>query len=210
MVDGDSNPNFLMGHCFHGIDDLGGPNWAVVDLAENYYVDYVNLYSRNEESARLNYFLIGLTSVNYFPAGSNITRGTYPLCGQYKYKAVLSAKHTLKCNANLASYRYVIAQQPASGPGSLTICEMEVFDADKPNSKIWKRYQNTRLNGYVSNVETVSNMLKCLMRCVPGKCDSFNFKPAGSVCELNSHLNGYMQTNLNISLGWSFLEVCYA
>ncbi|ESN98445.1 hypothetical protein HELRODRAFT_176919 [Helobdella robusta] len=210
MVDGDVNPNFFAGHCFHGYDDSGGPNWAVVDLTDVYFVDYVDLYSRECCPERLDYFIIGLTSVNYFGPGSNVIRGDYPLCGQYKYKGAVNAKLTLKCNANLLSpYRYVIAQQPTSGPGSLTICELEVYPAINFNFKIWRRYANLRLAGYTFLVTHASHVAECFFNCAPGLCDSVNFKPDGSLCELNSHLKGYDQTSLNVSPDWSFLEVQY-
>ncbi|ESN96499.1 hypothetical protein HELRODRAFT_163568 [Helobdella robusta] len=186
LVDGDANPTLTAGHCFHSNDPAGGPNWAVVDLVSDYYVDVVNLFSRDCNVARLDNFIIGLTSVNYFPNGSEVVRGSYPLCGQYKYKAVVSSKLTLKCYANLPSYRYVIAQQPISGTGWFTICELEVYAAKNPNGK-----------------------MRCLIGCLPGQCDSINF--SGTVCELNTHLRGYNRSYLkvNTSPGWSFYEVQY-
>ncbi|ESO05605.1 hypothetical protein HELRODRAFT_171258 [Helobdella robusta] len=130
--------------------------------------------------------------------------------GQYKYTVVKSSKHTLKCNANLPSNRYIIAQQPVNGAGLLTICEMEVFAAKNLNSKIWKRYQSTHLTGYTTRVTTFNNVMSCLLMCVPGEYDSVNFHINGAVCEMNSHMNGYQQTSLNNLLGWIFLEVEYA
>ncbi|ESO04193.1 hypothetical protein HELRODRAFT_191744 [Helobdella robusta] len=210
LVDGDANPDYLQGHCMHGVDGSGGPNWAVVDLADKYGVDFVVLYSRDCIPDRLDYFMIGLTSVDYFAPGSNVVRGTYPLCGQYKYQAVVSSKHTLKCNANLLPYRFVIVQQPITGPGSLTVCELEVYKADNSNSKKWNRYVNYKLTGYTSHVMVVSHKLKCFFNCMPGLCNSVNFKEDGSVCELNQHLFGYNQNNLMVSADWSFYEVHYA
>ncbi|ESO05529.1 hypothetical protein HELRODRAFT_191323 [Helobdella robusta] len=210
LVDGDSNPNYSSGHCYHGSDGPGGPNWAVVDLVDSYYVDYVNLFSRDYCCPeRMDYFVIGLDSKNY--NGLDVVRGTYPLCGQYKYKAVGGGKHTLKCNAHLTSaHRYVIAQQPVYGPGAFSICELEVFAANYLNSKIWKRFFNRRLSGYVSGRLVVNGRIKCLLTCIPGSCDSVNFQVDGSVCELNRHLNGYLLSSLNLSSGWSFYEVQYA
>ncbi|ESO00629.1 hypothetical protein HELRODRAFT_175606 [Helobdella robusta] len=209
MVDGDPNPNYMLGHCFHSSDGPGGPNWAVVDLINNYNVEYVNLYSRNMLPERLDYFIVGLTSVNYSGPGLDIIRGTYPLCGQYGYKAVISSKHTLKCYANLVSYRYVIVQQPANGAGSLTICELEVYPPANPYSKFWNPSLNCRLTGHVSCVIAASR-LECLIKCLPGECGSFNFKADESICELNQHLQGYSQTDLIVSSGWSFYQAQYA
>ncbi|ESO03134.1 hypothetical protein HELRODRAFT_174026 [Helobdella robusta] len=139
LVDGDSNPEFENRHCFSTGDGPGGPNWAVIDLFNQYHADYANLFSRGYCCTdRMDYFLIGLTSVDYFPFGSasNIVRGDYPLCGQYEYKSVTAAWHKLKCNANLISaYRYVILQQPSTGPGLLTVCEMEIYAALNINCK---------------------------------------------------------------------------
>ncbi|ESN94786.1 hypothetical protein HELRODRAFT_180128 [Helobdella robusta] len=207
MVDGDANPFADLGHCFHSDDWPGGPNWVVVDLADDYYVDRVNLYSRDRCPERLDYFIIGLTSVNY----SAIPRGIYPLCGQYKYKAVVRSKLKLKCNANLPSYRYVISQQPADGVGWLTICELEVYEARNLNSKVWSRKMNHKLIGYTSHEMVTNRLLKCLSSCVPGLCHSVNFKHEESICQLNQHLFGYPQTALNNNTGgWSFYEVYYA
>ncbi|ESO13086.1 hypothetical protein HELRODRAFT_159690 [Helobdella robusta] len=98
MVDGDANPNDYLGHCFVCDDGAGGPNWAVVDLLSTHHVDRVDLYSKDCCAERLDYFIIGLTSVNYFQSWSSIIRGAYPICAQYKYKAVNRSKHTLNAN----------------------------------------------------------------------------------------------------------------
>ncbi|ESO04253.1 hypothetical protein HELRODRAFT_172609 [Helobdella robusta] len=205
MVDGDTNPDFFAGHCYNGADPPGGPNWAEVDLAADYYVDVVYMFTR--DSFR-----------------------TYPLCGQYKYKAVASARLTLKCNANLAPYRYVIAQQPADGYGWFSSCEMEVYAAKDHKcyihfnfflyihfyriiifaAKIWKRKSNTRLTGNYSLAVTAEYEMMCLLKCLPGKCDSFNFHSTDATCELNKHVNGYNQSYLTPSPDWSFYEVQYA
>ncbi|ESN95728.1 hypothetical protein HELRODRAFT_179201 [Helobdella robusta] len=207
LVDGNRNPDFWAGHCFHGGDPAGGPNWAVVDLAGLYYVDVVYMFTRNMFTPPLDYFLIGLTSSS---PGSNIIRGTYPLCGQYKYKAVASARLTLKCNAKLAPYRYVIAQQPADGYGWFSSCEMEVYAAKNLNSKIWKGYTNMRLTGNNSLVMTAKYEMICLLKCIPDKCDSFNFHSTDATCELNKHINGYNLSYLSSSPNWSFFEIQYA
>ncbi|ESO07863.1 hypothetical protein HELRODRAFT_184100 [Helobdella robusta] len=207
MVDGDTNPDFFAGHCYNGADPPGGPNWAVVDLAADYYVDVVYMFTRDSFTPPLDYFLIGLT---FSSPGSNIIRGTYPLCGQYKYKAAASARLTLKCNANLAPYRYVIAQQPADGYGWFSSCEMEVYAAKDHKSKIWKRKSNTRLTGNYSLAVTAEYEMMCLLKCLPGKCDSFNFHSTDATCELNKHVNGYNQSYLTASTNWSFYEVQYA
>ncbi|ESN95941.1 hypothetical protein HELRODRAFT_178859 [Helobdella robusta] len=208
MVDGDANPDFLKGHCFHGVDGPAGPNWAYVDLAGEYYVDIVNVFSRNIENERLHYFLIGLTDAS---PGSSVVRGSYHLCGQYKDDITDAGRNSVKCSANLLSYRYVIIQQPVDGVGFLTVCELEVYGAKNLNSKIWKRYRDYKLTGYTSRLITaVSCVMKCFFMCLPGLCHSINFQPESSTYELNHHLFGYNLINLNVSQSWSFYEVSYA
>ncbi|ESN98424.1 hypothetical protein HELRODRAFT_176891 [Helobdella robusta] len=211
LVDGNANPTLSMGHCYHGGDPGGGPNWVVVDLQGSFYVDYVYVFARNGNADRLDYFIVGLTSINYLAPASNILRGSYAMCGQYKYKTVVSARHTLKCNANLVpAYRYVIFQQPATGPGLFTICELEVYAVTNLNAKIWKRYYNNRLIGNSFKVITVNDRMRCMIKCLPGECYSVNFRQNKSTCELNKHVNGYALSSLNISLEWDFYEVQYA
>ncbi|ESO09032.1 hypothetical protein HELRODRAFT_168967 [Helobdella robusta] len=186
MVDGDRDPEYFAGHCFMSSDGPAGPNWALLDLADYYFVDSAILFARND-------------------------KGTYPLCGQYRYPIVASAKHTLKCNANIKlSYRYVIVQQPTNGDGYLTVCEMEVYSAKNLNSKIWKRHSNYQLVGYNFGEIKPSNKLECLLKCLPGECDSFNFQVVEEICQLNNHLNGYEQSDLRNTSGWSFYEVHFA
>ena len=74
---------------------------------------------------RLDYFIVGVTDVS--PQLVAPVRGAYPLCGQYPYTAPASANLTLFCNVSTPPGRYVIVQQPATGPGYLTICEMEIY-----------------------------------------------------------------------------------
>ena len=57
-------------------------------------------------------------------------RDTYPLCGRYPDDVAAGAKVSMKCNANLGSYRYLIAQQgPEASEGFFTICELEAYAA---------------------------------------------------------------------------------
>ncbi|ESN98185.1 hypothetical protein HELRODRAFT_177433 [Helobdella robusta] len=96
-VDGDRNRNFWAGSCFHAVAETSAQYYIIVDMLYSYKVDHVVVWSRDANAARLDYFLIGLTSINYFMKTTTVARGSYPLCGQYPYVTQVSNKlSTLK------------------------------------------------------------------------------------------------------------------
>ena len=77
---------------------------------------------------RADYFIAGVTNTS-----SEVirpVRGAYPLCGQYPGQVGDGATVTLHCSVDAPPGQYVIIQQPESGPGGLTICELEVYGCE--------------------------------------------------------------------------------
>ena len=92
------------------------------------YTSHVVLVSIS--ASRLDNFIVGVTNTS-----SNVTapvRNMYPLCGQYPTAASQYAKMTQFCLTSTPPGRYVIIQQPVSGVGYMTICELEVFGCSPP------------------------------------------------------------------------------
>ena len=74
---------------------------------------------------RADNFIVGVTNISY--AVSRPVRGAYSLCGQYPTALDPGLDHTQYCSADTPPGEFVIVQQPATGVGSLTICELQVF-----------------------------------------------------------------------------------
>ena len=115
----------------------------------NYYVE---LWMRNETNRvyyligsdgvfitadRLDYFIVGVTNTS--SAVSAPVRGSYPLCGQYPSTASTGERMIQYCSAATPPGEYVIIQQPVTGVGSMTICELEVY------GELILRYTHSRI-----------------------------------------------------------------
>lgn len=79
---------------------------------------------------RLDYFIVGVTNSTDLPV-----IGAYPLCGQYPSTVALGAAVTLYCIPRTSTGLYVIIQQPRTGTGLLTLCEVEVYAGTVGNCK---------------------------------------------------------------------------
>lgn len=82
-----------------------------------------------EIAARLDYFIVGVWNSTVDPV-----RGQYPLCNQYPYPSPCTARMGLLCNPNTNAGQIVIVQQPVTGYGLITICEVEVYEGTVRNS----------------------------------------------------------------------------
>ncbi|ESO03906.1 hypothetical protein HELRODRAFT_172934 [Helobdella robusta] len=211
-VDGDYGNEVLSCKCFHSADLAKQPNWMCVDMASTYTVDYARLLSRNAEPQRMDYFIVGVASDN--PSSKPPVRGAYLFCGQYPGRAQVSMWHILKCNPFLPKQQYLIVQQPVSGPGYLTVCELEVYPADVVSGSdvsqtIWtKQYMdeptktyNVMLLGNVSHETRRRSLLDCVVLCsveASRQCDSLNYCKSSGLCQLNSHKYGYQRSSIQI------------
>ena len=73
----------------------------------------------------LDYFIVGVTNMS--SAVQAPVRGTYPLCGTYPNTATAGVRMIQYCSATTPPGKHVIIQQPANGPGSMSICELEIY-----------------------------------------------------------------------------------
>ena len=78
---------------------------------------------------RLNYAIVGL--MNEMPTLASVQRGSYPMCALLPKIVPDGARVTQRCNARAPASRFVIIQQPPTGGGWLTICELEVYEMTK-------------------------------------------------------------------------------
>ena len=99
--------------------------------------------SNNYLGTRLDYFIVGVTNVS--SAVSAPVRGAYPLCGQYPSSTANATRLEIICIQATPPGRFVIIQQPATGAGQLTVCELEVyrkcwlrFSRDLPLPEMWR------------------------------------------------------------------------
>ncbi|ESN98181.1 hypothetical protein HELRODRAFT_177427 [Helobdella robusta] len=125
-VDGDTNPLKYFHVDFEPLREY----WLIVDMIMSYKIEYVVLWSRlgPTYTARNDYFIIGLTNVNYFNLSTGETiRGRFPLCGQYLTTTKSAAPHRLNCTSKVPPYRYVIAQQKLGQPFGFAVAELEAF-----------------------------------------------------------------------------------
>ena len=76
---------------------------------------------------RMDYFIVGVTNTS--SATQAPVRWAYPLCGQYPSAAPGGARMIVNCTASTPPARYVIIQQPATGPGIMNFCELEVYSS---------------------------------------------------------------------------------
>ena len=79
--------------------------------------------SSSFSAERLNNFIVGVSNV----FDGHITRGSYPLCGQYPGPAAIDAFLTVNCSSFTPAGRYVIIQTPLGTAGPMTICEIQVY-----------------------------------------------------------------------------------
>ncbi|ESO00874.1 hypothetical protein HELRODRAFT_175371 [Helobdella robusta] len=206
-VDGFHDTQLLDCHCGHGVDSVGGPNWFMVDIQDFFYVDYVTFTSRVGYYGRhrMDNFYIGFTNT----PGYQPIRKQYPLCGQWSGYVVPGSKVLMKCNANLLSFRYLIAQQAADAfDGNFASCELQAFSALSRDFFVWKKNASSYLSGYRVQTMSVRSAVECLHRVRKvGGCDSINFNAASKTCELNKHQNGY--SGLDLNANWAFYVVQY-
>ena len=74
----------------------------------------------------MQYVYIGVTN-GFVSVRATPVRHTYPLCRQWPYKTNISQNLTITCRPNTPPGRHLIVQQPINGPGSLTMCEIQIF-----------------------------------------------------------------------------------
>ncbi|ESN98182.1 hypothetical protein HELRODRAFT_177428 [Helobdella robusta] len=204
-VDGDRSSDFSLNHCFHTADDeILKDFWMMVDMIIPYKIEYVVLWTRSGPTytPRMDYFIIGLTNVNYFNLSVNQTiRGKYPLCGQYPYNSQESFGHRVNCSANVPAYRYVIAQQSPTAALGFCICELEAFVIKYPEN-IWKHREGMRLNGLSLHTMKGRSAHQCIIACIHfAGCTSVNFDRNLRMCDLNS---GTVENVTNIVADQSF------
>ncbi|ESO03936.1 hypothetical protein HELRODRAFT_172966 [Helobdella robusta] len=191
-------------------------------MASAYTVDYARLLSRNAESQRMDYFIVGVANDN--PSFKPPVRGAYLFCGQYPDRVQVSMWHILKCNSFLPKQQYLIVQQPVSGPGYLTralrglLAEWLACPSTTPTTQvrilqflqtIWtKQYMdeptktyNVMLLGNVLHETRRRSLLNCVVLCsveASRQCDSLNYCKSSGLCQLNSHKYGYQRTSIQI------------
>ncbi|ESO00838.1 hypothetical protein HELRODRAFT_175331 [Helobdella robusta] len=210
VVDGFHDTLFYNCHCGSTDDKSAGANWFMFDLQGTYYVDHIIFTARLDYYAgdhRLDNFYVGFS--NQPSSVSPPIRNQYPLCGQWPGYVVPGSKVLMKCNANLPSFTYLIAQQALNAAdGYFTICELEAYAPISRNFLVWKRKFGFYLSGYRVQTMSVRSATECFhqVRQVGG-CDSINFNAATKTCELNKHQNGYNGLVSNAS--WAFYVVQY-
>ncbi|ESO00859.1 hypothetical protein HELRODRAFT_175354 [Helobdella robusta] len=209
VVDGFHDTQLLNCHCGHNNDFGNKPNWFVVDMLEMFYVDYILFTARIEYYGRHrnDNFYVGFS--NQPSSVSPPIRKQYPLCGQWPGYVVPGSEVLMKCNANLPSFRYLIAQGALNAfDGFFASCEIEAYSPLSNDFLVWKRKAGTYLAGYKVMTLTVRSATECFIRRRQfGGCDSINFNSASKKCELNRHQNGYSAPSSNTN--WAFYVVNY-
>ncbi|ESN94902.1 hypothetical protein HELRODRAFT_180007 [Helobdella robusta] len=208
IVDGFHDNQMYDCHCGHVSGTVGEPNWFMVNMQDMHYVDFILFTSRNSFPIRHrdDNFYIGFSNLlNYQPV-----RNQYPLCGQWSGEVPTGSKVLMKCNANLPSFSFLIAQQAVDAhDGMFTICELEAYSPLSRDSFVWKKKANILLTGFKVKSLKVRDVIECFLCCRQfGGCDSINFQAASKLCELNKHPNGYSRS-LNSNANWAFYVVHY-
>ena len=82
-------------------------------------------------------YVIAASGLSSFMVGvsrtytGTVSRGSYPLCGQYLGLPAAGARLNITCGADTPAGRYVIIQLPIFNFGPLTVCELEVYGKSK-------------------------------------------------------------------------------
>ncbi|ESN98180.1 hypothetical protein HELRODRAFT_193118 [Helobdella robusta] len=183
-VDGYPNPNVYDSHCFHVANEPLADYWLLVDMIMPYKIDYVVVWGRDDYVQRLDYFIIGLTNVNYFNLPTNQTiRGKFPLCGVYPYKAQPSFGNRVNCSSNLPASRYIIAQQTPLAEFGFCICEIEAYAIQE---NLWRRKSGLKLSGLILLTASSKSVYQCILMCQQlTDCSSINFEIESKICEFN-------------------------
>ncbi|ESN91209.1 hypothetical protein HELRODRAFT_182181 [Helobdella robusta] len=150
-------------------------------------------------------FIVGLSKVQ-----DPVVRNSYDVCEQIQIKTKSLRFQQVKCNASLPRYSMVIIQQPATGPGLLVLDEVEVFEPKNPESKLWLRFPNQRLEKTVTYNKS-SSRAACVSECSVRNCYLVSYRNATQRCELFQTLKGMGEPyTLTTAAGWETWKVQYA